>query len=71
MAAGEPSQEEERLARDAARLYGQGWTIRQVAQRFDRSYGVMRRILATQVPLRNRGGATRDVHPQPSEVHGG
>ena len=48
--------EEQLMAEDAARLYEQGWTIRQVAARFECGYGVMRRILHTQVELRNRGG---------------
>lgn len=53
---GGPSAEERQLAEDAARLYDQGWSIRQVADRFDRGYGVMRRILRAQVTLRTRGG---------------
>jgi excisionase family DNA binding protein len=57
LAADEPDPEETLLAQDAARLYEQGWSIRQVAQRFGYGYGTMRRILATQMPLRNRGGA--------------
>lgn len=48
---------ERRIAEDAARLYAQGWSIRQVAARFEVSYGVMRRILAKNVPLRSRGGS--------------
>jgi transposase len=44
------------MAEDAARLYAQGWSIRQVAARFDVSYGVMRRILAKNVPFPSRGG---------------
>jgi transposase len=47
---------ERRIAEDAARLYDQGWSIRQVADRFDCGYGVMRRILRKQVKLRTRGG---------------
>lgn len=39
---------------DAARLYQQGWSIRQVAERFDCSYGAMRRILQSNTTLRNR-----------------
>jgi excisionase family DNA binding protein len=50
----EPSTEERRLAEDAARLYEQGWSIRQVADRFGCGYGVMRRILQKQVVLRQR-----------------
>ena len=56
LAADEPDPEETLLAQDAARLYEQGWSIRQVAERFGRGYGVMRRILAAQVRLRDRGG---------------
>ncbi len=48
--------EDASFAEDAARLYDQGWSIRQVAARFDTGYGVMRRILAKRVPLRNRAG---------------
>lgn len=44
------------MAEDAARLYEQGWTIRQVAVRFECGYGVMRRILQSRVALRDRGG---------------
>lgn len=52
-----PEQTAERImAEDAARLYDQGWNIRQVAQRFGTGYGVMRRILRSQTTLRNRGG---------------
>jgi excisionase family DNA binding protein len=49
-AAGEPA------ADDAVRLYEQGWSIRQVAQRFDVSYGAMRRLLLGSTTLRTRGG---------------
>jgi excisionase family DNA binding protein len=51
-----PDAAENRIAEDAARLYDQGWSIRQVAARFDYGYGAMRRLLRTQVKLRNRGG---------------
>jgi excisionase family DNA binding protein len=47
---------EEIMAEDAVRLYEQGWSIRQVADRFECSYGVMRRLLKSQVTLRTRGG---------------
>lgn len=47
---------ERRLAEDAIRLYEQGWSIRQVAARFEVSYGVMRRILSKNAALRSRGG---------------
>jgi excisionase family DNA binding protein len=45
---------ERQWAEDAARLYDQGWSIRQVADKFDCGYGVMRRIVRTRVALRNR-----------------
>jgi excisionase family DNA binding protein len=51
-----PDEAERQWAEDAARLYVQGWSIRQVAEKFDCSYGVMRRILRMRVALRNRGG---------------
>jgi excisionase family DNA binding protein len=47
---------ENAMAQDAIRLYEQGWNIRQVADRFDCSYGVMRRILSSRIALRDRGG---------------
>jgi transposase len=47
------------LAQDAVRLYEQGWNIRQVAARFECSYGVMRRILSGRITLRSRGGRPR------------
>jgi excisionase family DNA binding protein len=56
----QPDDDERQLAEDAARLYEQGWGIRQVAEKFGCSYGVMRRILGKQVVLRNRGGSHRE-----------
>jgi excisionase family DNA binding protein len=50
---------ERMIAEDAARLYDQGWNIRQVAQKFGTSYGVMRRILRGQTTLRARGSRPR------------
>jgi transposase len=50
------STEDQLMADDAARLYEQGWNIRQVAERFDCSYGVVRRILKNHIALRTRGG---------------
>ena len=41
---------------DAARLYDQGWTIRQVAEKFECGYGQMRRVLRNNTTLRSRGG---------------
>jgi excisionase family DNA binding protein len=42
------------LEEDAVRLYQQGWTIRQVAEKFGYSYGGMRRILTRRTTLRPR-----------------
>jgi hypothetical protein len=53
---GEAETTGERLAEDAVGLDGQGWSIRQVADRFECSYGVTRRILRERVTLRARGG---------------
>lgn len=44
---------------DAVRLCNEGLSIRQVAERCEYGYGVMRRMLSQHVPLRNRGGAYR------------
>jgi len=44
---------------DAARLYDQGWSIRQVAETFECGYGRMRRILLGNTTLRSRGGKPR------------
>jgi excisionase family DNA binding protein len=52
-----PSEAARLLAEDAVRLYEQGWSIRQVAQRFGCGYGAMRRLLRQHVTLRDRGGA--------------
>jgi excisionase family DNA binding protein len=49
-------EEDDVMAQDAVRLYEQGWNIRQVADRFECSYGVMRRILSSRITLRSRGG---------------
>lgn len=48
------------MEEDAARLYDEGWSIRQVANRFECGYGAMRRILARRTALRDRGGAEND-----------
>jgi transposase len=50
-----PSEEEGSWELDAVRLYNQGWSIRQVAEKFDCTYGVMRRILSKRTSLRGRG----------------
>jgi excisionase family DNA binding protein len=46
--------EREAMEYDAVRLYRQGWSIRQVARRFECDYGVMRRILVRHSALRGR-----------------
>jgi len=56
-----PDEAEQQLAADAARLYDQGWSIRQVAEKFDHSYGAMRRILRRRVTLRNRSRTYADI----------
>lgn len=44
------------LAEDAVRLYDQGWSIRQVAAKFDVGYSAMRRLLKRNgVRLRREG----------------
>ena len=44
------------MAEDAVRLYDQGWSIRQVAQKFDMDYTTMRRLLLrNRVRLRRQG----------------
>jgi excisionase family DNA binding protein len=40
------------MEKDAVRLYEQGWTVRQVATRFDLNYGRMRRLLLRHTSLR-------------------
>lgn len=54
--------ERRQLEEDAVRLYQEGWSIRQVAARFDQSYGAMRRILLRHTTLRTQeeeGGRPR------------
>lgn len=53
-------QAERQLAEDAARLYDQGWSIRQVAEKFDCGYGAMRHTLRRHATLRNGDG----THPE-------
>jgi excisionase family DNA binding protein len=45
----------EKIEEDAVRLYSQGWSIRQVAERFECSYGAMRKILLKRTSLGDRG----------------
>lgn len=52
-----PGEEGSQMVQDAVRLYEQGWSIRQVADRFGLGYGVMRRILRKRTTLRDRRGA--------------
>ncbi|GAA4484469.1 hypothetical protein GCM10023191_007670 [Actinoallomurus oryzae] len=59
-----PHEAEQQIAEDAVRLYAQGWSIRQVASKFDYSYGAMRRLLGKHVTLRNRGGLYADIYPE-------
>ncbi|MGH3373790.1 MAG: helix-turn-helix domain-containing protein [Actinoallomurus sp.] len=44
--------EHQQMEKDAVRLYEQGWSIRQVAARFDYNYGSMRRLLIKNTTLR-------------------
>jgi hypothetical protein len=46
--------DQEQLEDDAARLYQEGWAVRQVARRFGYSDVVMRRILLRRTTLRRR-----------------
>jgi excisionase family DNA binding protein len=57
--ADETTPDQRQLEQDAVRLYQQGWSIRQVADRFGSAYGAMRRILMRRTALRSRGGAER------------
>jgi excisionase family DNA binding protein len=50
----ERSPERMEMEEDAVRLYEEGWSIRQVAQRFECGYSVMRRILVRHAALRER-----------------
>jgi excisionase family DNA binding protein len=51
---------QEQLEEDAARLYQQGWSIRQVAEKFGYSYGIMRRILMRRTTLRTRSAPNNE-----------
>lgn len=55
LSSNEPGEKQVMIA-DAVRLYEQGWSIRQVAARFECSYGSMRRILMRRVTLRTKSG---------------
>jgi transposase len=39
----QPDETQRQMEEDAVRLYNEGWNIRQVAEKFDCSYGLMRR----------------------------
>jgi excisionase family DNA binding protein len=56
-----------RTEQDAVRLYAQGWSIRQIAQRFDMSYGATRRIILRHRPLRDRSGSEVIPRPGPAQ----
>jgi transposase len=62
LAPSEPTVKDSMTA-DAVRLYEQGWSIRQVADRFGATYGAMRRLLKTHTTLRHRGGASFNSFP--------
>jgi excisionase family DNA binding protein len=51
-----PPTDQEKMEEDAARLYNQGWSIRQVAAQFGFSYSVMHRVLRKHTTLRSRSG---------------
>ena len=51
-----PSEAERQMTQDAVRLYERGWSIRQVAEKFDVDYTTMRRFLKRNgVHLRRQG----------------
>jgi hypothetical protein len=54
---GEANTAQDRMEIDAARLYDQGWSIRQVAEQFGCGYIEMRRILLRCTTLRNQEGS--------------
>lgn len=50
------SELDRRTAVDAVRLYGEGWSVRQVAEKFDVGYSTMRRLLKRNgVHFRHQG----------------
>ncbi|MGH3380728.1 MAG: helix-turn-helix domain-containing protein [Actinoallomurus sp.] len=55
--------ERRQLEDDAVRLYDQGWSIRQVAAKFDTNYGTMRRLLRRRTTLRCGGGPPTNLRP--------
>ena len=53
-------EERNKLASDLKKEYGQGKSIRELAESNGRSYGFVHRVLSESgVALRGRGGATR------------
>jgi excisionase family DNA binding protein len=60
----EPNPAQEQLEEDAVRLYLQGWSVRQVAEKFGYSYGAMRRILGRHTTLRPRFAPPDDERQQ-------
>lgn len=58
------------LERDAVRMYQEGWSIRQVADRFGMTYGAMRRILSEHTTLRTRSGTEVPHRRQSSHERG-
>jgi excisionase family DNA binding protein len=57
-----PPTDQEKMEEDAARLYNQGWSIRQVAAQFGFSYSVMHRVLRKHTTLRSRSGLSPVIH---------
>lgn len=57
-----PDDAQRQLTEDAVRLYEQGWSIRQVAEKFDYDYSGMRRLLRRHVTLRNPGAGYTDTY---------
>lgn len=55
------------LTADAVRMYEEGWSIRQVADKFDVSFGVMRRLLRKHTKLRPMGAPGYQRKPDPPE----
>lgn len=53
-------EEQRRTETDVVRLYDQGWSITQVADRFGLGYSKTRRILQQNTTLRSRSGRPAD-----------
>jgi excisionase family DNA binding protein len=65
----EREQDLEQWEIDAVRLYEQGWSIRQVAAKFDRGYGIMRRIFKKHTALSPRSAAQAHDNPAAAKTH--